>query len=154
MARALEHGLTQGVKHWAEDTQERSDWLTQDNDAQHVIAGTMLVGCLAYAEGKLGRRWWKNMNSTAVKRDLDILWNVRNAIVHKDSVPKDLDSSSPSDIVKLVAYCKDLKAGKILDDKGNVYPMYMELDGDRVLLKEASIGIFARIFETAYRVFK
>jgi hypothetical protein len=43
---------------------------------------------------------------------------------------------------------------KILDDKGNVYPIYMELIGDRVLLKEDAISIFARLFETAYRAFK
>lgn len=128
--------------------------MNQDKDAKHVIAGTMLVGCLAYAEGKLGRRWWNSMNSTAAKRDLEILWIVRNAFVHKDSVPKDLNSTSPADISKIEAYCKDLKDGKILDDKGNTYPVYMELIGDNVLLKGDAIGIFARLFETAYRAFK
>jgi hypothetical protein len=112
MTRALEQGLTQGVKHWAEDTQERSNWLNQDKDAQHVIAGTMLVSCLAYAEGRLGRRWWNNMHSTAAKRDLNILWIVRNSFVHKDSVPKDLDSTDQADLVNIESYCKDLKDGK------------------------------------------
>ncbi len=94
------------------------------------------------------------MNSTAAKRDLDILWVVRNAFVHKDSVPKDLLSTSPADIANIRAYCQDLEDGKILDDKGHVYPVYMELIGDRVLLKHNAIGIFARLFETAYRAFK
>jgi len=154
MSRALEQGLTRGVEVWAEDTQERSNWLNQDKDARHVIAGTMLVGCLAYVEGQLGLRWWNNMNSAASKRDLDILWIVRNAFVHKDSVPKDLSSTSPADLAKIAIYCQDLQDGRILDDKGNVYPVYMELSGDRVLLNENAIRIFAGVFETAYRAFK
>lgn len=154
MARALEQVLTQGVEHWADDTQERIDWLTQDIDAQHVIAGTMLVGCFAYAEGQLGNRWWKSMNSAAARRDLDVLWIVRNAFVHKDAIPKDLNSTSPADLAKIAAYFQDLKDRKILDDKGAVYPVYMQLNGDRVLLNKAAIHVFARIFETVYRAFK
>lgn len=148
MARALEQGLTRGVEFWAEDTQERNNWLNQDKDARHVIAGTMLVGCLAYAEGQLGRRWWNNMNSAAAKRDLDILWIVRNAFVHGDSAPE------AAKLTKIATYCQDLKDGKILDDKGNVYPEYMELIGNRVVLNKDAVRIFARVFETAYRAFK
>lgn len=148
MVRALEQGLTQGVESWAENTQKRSNWLNQDKDAWHVIAGIMLVGCFAYTEGHLGRRWWNNMNSAAAKRDLNILWVVRNAFVHRDS------ALTPVKLTKIATYCKDLKKGKILDDKGNVYPVYMKLIKNRVVLNKDAVHIFARIFETAYRAFK
>lgn len=154
MARALEQGLTKGIEFWAEDTAKRTQWLHSDRDAWHVIAGTMLVGCFAYAEGKMGRRWWRGMNSNAAKRDLDIHWIVRNAFVHKDSVPKDLDSTSPADITKIENYCKDLKDGRIFDDKGNVYPVHMELQGDLIVMNREAISLYARLFETAYRSFK
>ena len=154
MTRALEQALTQGVEHWAADVDERSKWLSEGGDAKHILAGTMLVGCLAYSEGKLGPRWWKKMNSRAARRDIDILWIARNAFVHKDSIPKDLKSVSPDDLASIEAYCKELADGKILDDHGNVYPRYIELIGDNVVFKEHAIAIFARLFETTYRAFK
>jgi len=153
LARALEQALTNGVETWASDTTNRSNWLHTDHYAWHVIAGTMLVGCFAYTEGKMGRKWWLNMNSRSAKRDLDILWIVRNAFVHKDSIPNNLRSTTSDDISKIDAYCRELEEGKILDDKGNAYPVFMMYQGNRIILKRESINVFARLFETAYRSF-
>ncbi len=154
MARGLEEALDHGVERWSEDTANRSQWLSNDPEAWNVIAGTMLVGCYAYAEGKLGRKWWSSMNSNAAKRDLVLHWIVRNAFVHKDSIPKDLDSTNATDIANIQQYCQDLKDGKIHDDKGNVYPCHMEFHGDRIVMNRNAINLTARLFETVYRSFK
>jgi len=87
MARGLEQALTQGIEFWAEDSTERTAWLHEDDLSWHVLAGTMLTGCFAYAEGKMGARWWKKMTSDAARRDLHQLWIARNAFVHKDNKP-------------------------------------------------------------------
>jgi len=154
MARGLENALGQGIERWSEDTAKRSQWLSDDPEAWSVIAGTMLVGCYAYAEGKLGRRWWSPMNSNAAKRDLHHHWIIRNAFVHKDSIPKNLYSTSTTDIANLRKYCQDLKGGKVLDDKGNVYPCHMGFRGDRIVMNRHAISFIARLFETVYRTFK
>jgi len=49
MARGLEEALSYGIERWAEDTGNRTQWLSNDPEAWNVIAGTMLVGCYAYA---------------------------------------------------------------------------------------------------------
>jgi hypothetical protein len=154
MARGLEQSLNQGITRWAEDTIARSQWLTQDAEAWHVIAGTMLVGCYSYAEGKLGKKWWSSMRSTSAKRDLELHWIVRNAFVHRDSIPKNLKSINATEIAELMTYCTNLKDGKILDDKGNVYPCHMEFQCDRIVLNREAISLIARLFETVYRSFK
>ena len=94
------------------------------------------------------------MNSNAAKRDLVLHWIVRNAFVHKDSIPKDLDSTNATDIANIQQYCQDLKDGKIHDDKGNVYPCHMEFHGDRIVMNRNAINLTARLFETVYRSFK
>lgn len=154
MARGLEQALEYGIEDWASDTDKRTEWLNGDPEAWNVLAGTMLVGCYAYAEGKLGRRWWHSMNSSAAKRDLDLHWIVRNAFVHKDSIPKDLNSTNAADIANLQQYCSDLNDGNILDDKNNVYPCHMVFQGDRIVLNKEAISLTARLYETVYRSFK
>ena len=153
MARGLEQSLTQGLESWAEDTPDRAKWLSEDNEAWHVIAGTMLVGCFAYAEGKQGKNWWQDMRSEAAKRDLDILWIARNAYVHKDGNPAELWSTSEADIDRIRQYCVDLESGNIFDDKGNKYPIYMQFTDENIILNKCTISIIARLFETAYRAF-
>lgn len=154
MARGLEEALEFGIERWAEDTDRRTRWLNEDADAWHVIAGTMLVGCYSYAEGKLGRKWWVKMNSDSARRDLEIHWIIRNAFVHKDSTPKDLDSVNDKKLLELELYCNKLKEGKIYDDKGNVYPIHMNLVEDKIILNKEALSLIARLFETAYRSFR
>lgn len=151
MVRGLEHALTNGVEFWAEDTSGRSAWLHEDKEAWHVLAGTMLVGCFAYAEGVMSPKWWNNMTSSAARRDLHLLWIARNAFVHKDSNPSELRSATVADIDILRKYCSDLATGRILDDKGNSYPAYMQFIDHKIRFTKDAMHIIASLFETAYR---
>lgn len=151
MARGLERALTNGIEFWAEDTAARTAWLHEDKEAWHILAGTMLVGCFAYAEGVMGSRWWNNMRSDAARRDLHLLWIARNAFVHKGGNPSELRSTTDSDIDMLSKYCSDLAAGTILDDKGNSYPEYMQFVDHKIRFTRDAIHVIARLFETAYR---
>jgi hypothetical protein len=111
----------------------------------------MLVGCFAYAEGLMGPRWWNNNTSDAARRDLHLLWIARNAFVHKGSNPSALRGTTDADIDMLRKYCSDLAAGTILDDKSNIYPVYMQFNDHKIRFAKDALHIIARLFETAYR---
>jgi len=151
MVRGLEQALTQGIEVWAEDTSKRMQWLYEDDLSWHVLAGTMLTGCFAYAEGRMGPRWWENVTSDAARRDLHQLWIARNAFVHKDSKPADLNSTTDTHINELKEYCARLSSGEILDDLGNSYPTYMRFDSSEIRFTREAIHVIARLFETVYR---
>ena len=154
MANCLKQALTRGAEDWADDTVSRAAWL-EEEQARHVLAGTVLVGCMAYAESKLGKRWWQQIASSAASRDLDLLNVVRHAFVHSDSIPENLEhrvhKERASDIEK---YCADLAGNKIKDDKGNVYPVYVRWEGGRIIFGVEAIHVLERIFFTAYKNFR
>ena len=51
---SLDHALTYGVSHFGEDTNERKEFIENN---EHLYAGTMLVALFAYLESTLGRTW-------------------------------------------------------------------------------------------------
>ena len=151
MGSALEQALTQGVDSWANDTQARKDWRDNDPLATHVFATTMLIGLFSYSEGRLGRRWWEQLNSASARRDFEILWLARNSFVHNDSKMVVSQFLSITQLNKFAEYHQDIINGDILDDHGNVYPVFMSLNGSELCLNEKSFHIFKSLFSVAYR---
>lgn len=150
MATALEQALTQGVEKWSLDVEARSLWLNSDPTARHVFCGTMLVGLFAYAEGRLGRFWWVQLRSAAMRRDLPILWKARNAFVHQDSRLEVNSHNSQQDIDDFKNYCEMLERREIKDDHDNAFPQYLTLSGTELRFSESSFHVFRSIFVTAF----
>ena len=136
---SLEHALTYGVGHYGEDTEDRQKFIDEN---EHLYAGTMLAAMFAYLESTLGRTWIKRCGGKK-QEELEILRFVRNAFIHSNSHIRDLDSHTEHEEERLRKYVADLKAGKIKDEKGNTYPVYINISLDGVVtLNNKAIHIF------------
>ena len=141
----LYHALTKGVEDYANDTERRARFVTEN---EHLFAGTMLVGVLSYLESTLGNSWISRCGGRQT-RELSCLRFVRNAFVHSNSHVRDLNSYSQHLEDELRSFIEDLSDGKIKDDKGNVYPYYMELSSEGVVtLKREAMNIFRALTKT------
>ena len=136
---SLEHALTYGVSHFGEDTEERKEFIENN---EHLYAGTMLVALFAYLESTLGRTWISRCGGRK-ESELEILRFVRNAFIHSNSHIRDLNSHSEHEEKRLREYISDLKAGNIKDEKGNIYPVYIDISDEGVIsLNKNAIHIF------------
>ena len=136
---SLEHALTFGVSHFGEDTEDRGRFVENN---EHLYAGTMLVALFAYMESTLGRTWISRCGGRK-KDELEMLRFVRNAFIHSNSHIRDMDSHSEHEEDRLRNYIAKLKAGDIKDEKGNTYPVYMDISDEGVVsLKANAIHIF------------
>ena len=150
MTRALQQAMSDGIESWADDTGERKAWLENDPLAWHVFAGSMLVGLFAFTEGRIGRSWWAKLNSESAKRDLPILWRARNAFVHADNKLIQNEFNTAKQISDFKDYCVSLQKGELRDDKGNVYPAFMNFDGSMIHFNKVAINHFRVLFEVAF----
>ncbi|WP_223788949.1 hypothetical protein [Marinicella meishanensis] len=140
----LYHALTYGIKHYAEDTPERTQIFA---DNENLVAGAMLVSLFSYMESTLGDKWISRLGGNQ-KRELECLKLVRDAFVHKNGHIMDLGviKNDRSLVYKLRSFIDDLQSGKITDDKGNEYPPYMTIDDDGVVkMNSDALLIFANI---------
>ena len=136
---SLEHALTYGVSHFGEDTDDRKAFI-EGND--HLYAGTMLVALFVYLESTLGRTWISRCGGRK-KSELEMLRFVRNAFVHANSHIRDLDTHSEHEENRLRDYVSKLKKGDIKDEKGNKYPVYIDISDDGVVsLNQNAFHIF------------
>ncbi|MCD4667048.1 MAG: hypothetical protein K8R44_00345 [Sulfurimonas sp.] len=136
---SLEHALTYGISHFGEDTKERKEFIENN---EHLYAGTMLVALFSYLESTLGRTWISRCGGRK-KSELEILRFVRNAFIHCNSHIRDLNSHSEYEEKRLRKYISNLKAGNIEDEKGNIYPVYIDITDEGVItLKKSAIHVF------------
>ncbi len=143
----LRHALTFGISHYAEDTQERTNFFKEN---QHLLAGTMLVSVFAYLESTLGESWIERCGGKQT-RELKCLKLVRDAFVHTNNHIRALGvyKNNPALEGDLRSFISDLTNKKIKDDKGNIYPCYISISDDGVVaLNEHAIQIFFAIGKT------
>ncbi len=139
---SLEHAFTYGIRHYGEDTEERQKFIDQN---EHLYAGTMLAAMFAYLESTLGNTWIKRCGGKK-QEELEILRFVRNAFIHSNSHIPDLNSYSEDEESRLRKYVSDLKEGKIKDEKGNTYPVYLDVSEEGVVaLNSKALHIFKAI---------
>ena len=138
----LKHALTFGVEHYAEDTAKRTKFLEENG---HLISGTMLVSVFAYLESTLGENWIERHGGRQT-RELNCLKFIRDAFVHKNSHLRDLGSYTPAKEQDLRQFIQDMTDGKVTDDKGNVYPCYIEISSNGVVkFNEHAMQIIAAL---------
>jgi len=137
---SLEHALTYGVSHYGEDTEERQAFNVQN---EHLYAGTMLAAMFAYLESTLENTWIKRCGGKK-QEELEILRFVRNAFIHSNSHIRDLNSYSEHEEERLRKYVSALKEGKIKDEKGNTYPVYLDISENGVVT----------LYSSAFHIFK
>jgi hypothetical protein len=82
---SLEHALTYGVSHFGEDTDDRKEFIENN---EHLYAGIMLVSLFAYLESTLGRKWISRCGES----ELEMLRFIRNAFIHSNSHIRDLNT--------------------------------------------------------------
>ena len=111
----------------------------------------MLVGLFAFTEGRVGKGWWKKLKSKSAKRDLRILWKARNQFVHADSLLVKSRWNTVLDIQEFTDYCTELARGKLQDDKGNVYPIFVIYEDGRIRFNKEAINHFRGLFEVAFQ---
>ncbi len=128
-ASALYQSLTQGVKTYASETNDRKDFL---NENQYLFSGLMLVGMFAYLDGNLGKGWVDRHGGNHI-RDLNCLRIIRNAYIHTNSNIEALESTDQDDINAVRSYIDDLGKGIVKDDKGNPFPQYLSISDDNVV---------------------
>ena len=140
-----------GVKRYAEDTPERSEFVL---DNQHVFAGTVLCSMFAYLESTLGGKsesggTWIDRHGGPMKSHLECLRIVRNAFVHSNSYVGDLQNVTEVEKKRLRAFITDLESGNIKDDRGNKFPCYMSIStDDKITFNQCAIHIFCTIGKT------
>lgn len=141
----LNHALTYGIDHFAEDTAERTEFFKEH---QHLIAGTMLVSMFAFLESTLGENWIERCGGKQT-RELKCLKFIRDAFVHKNGHIRDLGSHTQEKEDDLRSFIDELSNGKVTDDKGNVYPCYIEITNESVVkLNEKAMHILSVIGKT------
>ncbi len=88
-------------------------------------------------------RNWISRCGGRKQSELEMLRFVRNAFIHSNSHIRDLNSYSEDEEKRLRDYVSELNAGNIKDEKGNTYPVYIELTEEGVVsLNENAIHIF------------
>jgi len=78
--KILALSIPKGAAHICEDTPRRTAWL---QTYPHLLTGSMLLAAFAYAEGLLGKTWIEDQGAN-LKRELECLRIIRNAITHHD----------------------------------------------------------------------
>lgn len=131
--RSLKSALSGGSKRFAEDTERRELWV---QESMHYFPEMMLIGSFSYLEGQLGKNWVPKYGGRR-KRELYVLRHIRNACVHTNGDLKALTpfrrninarKGRPANIeVYVRRFASDLRRQKIRDDKGNVYPAFIEI---------------------------
>ena len=141
--------LQQGSKHVSEGIPKREKWL-EDNG--HHLIGVQLVAYFAYLDGLLGSGWIEKIGKKQ-KRELYVLRTIRNALTHVNGrlssldKPKKSKPGKPKDPAGFVRrFCNDLKAGKIVDDKGTVVPSYMKVKNGKIVLNSVIYGRICGLF--------
>jgi len=156
--RALQHALTYGSEHFAEDTDRHQAWF---RDSAHLFADLMLVGCFLYLEGRLGAGWIAKYGRKH-KRDLYCMKLIRNAIVHsagdlkrhRQYKGKNINTRKgrPPDVnAYVVRYALALKKGEIKDDKNNPIPAYFTVSKGVVKLNDNAFGVLLAFSLTILR---
>ncbi|MFM2414485.1 MAG: hypothetical protein RI911_178 [Candidatus Parcubacteria bacterium] len=153
MTSALAAIFTQGVNHWSTDTNQRTEWIESEPSAWHLLSGTMLVGLFAYTESNTERFFWKKLKKPSNKVHFEMLWIARNVFVHNNSIVKKSRFIKSDSVKRFEKYCSDLANSKIIDDKGQVFPIYLTLSRDKeIFFSKSAINIFRALFQHIYNV--